>query len=112
MSGPARVTEVSARVRYSGPITEIANHLESCGVPCDPEVNIADIVVDLTHTKETDEDENPEDVPACRGTCTRHFPVIRWATPAYDGGHFRRCTSARLACEPLSRAARLVVSPS
>lgn len=37
---------------YCGPVAGITAHLGACGVPCPPGVNPADLVVDLTHTKE------------------------------------------------------------
>jgi ATP-binding cassette subfamily G (WHITE) protein 2 len=42
---------------YCGPVSGIPVHLGTCGVPCPPGVNPADIVVDLTHTKEKGDDE-------------------------------------------------------
>ncbi|EOD22022.1 hypothetical protein EMIHUDRAFT_469691 [Emiliania huxleyi CCMP1516] len=38
--------------------SQVPDFLRGCGVPCPPSVNPADVVVDLTHTKEADADED------------------------------------------------------
>jgi len=43
---------------YCGPVAQVPDFLRGCGVACPPSVNLADVVVDLTHTKEADADED------------------------------------------------------
>ena len=39
-------------------MAQVPDFLRGCGVACPPSVNLADVVVDLTHTKEADADED------------------------------------------------------